>query len=121
MQDLNQISPKSVFVVLLSQKNITIAHLLHFRRALAFIDAEFPFSEVFGPAKTRKLCVQSSQTVYNQLAGEDGPLNFRVFAAFLDDDNLDIDRKKLKQIWKLLRPSRDGVLTKVEFVKSIDK
>lgn len=103
------------------QKKVTIAHLLHFRRALTFIDAEFPFSEAFGSAKTRALCVESSQKIFQRLEGGDEVITFDAFVPLATDVDGNIDRKKMRAIWKLLGPSRKGTLTKLEFVKSIDK
>lgn len=48
-------------------------------------------------------------------------ITFDAFVPLATDVDGNIDRKKMRAIWKLLGPSRKGTLTKLEFVKSIDK
>jgi hypothetical protein len=103
------------------KKNVTIASLLHFRRALAFVDVEYPFSEAFGPASTRQLCVESSQDVFDRLARGGSQISFGVFTSLVKDGDSDIDQDTMKDLCRILQPSREGTLTKLDFVKSIDE
>ena len=100
---------------------MTIASLLHFRRALAFVDVDYPFSEAFGPASTRQLCVESSQDVFERLARGGDEISMGVFTPLVKDPHSETDQEKVKDLVKLLQPSRHGTLTKLDFVKSIDE
>jgi hypothetical protein len=100
-----------------------VSALLHFRRALACLRTDFPFSSSFGPAGTREDAITSSQDVYERLllASEDTScLHFHVLATLgmLPDGSLDQD--KLVDLIRIFRPDRDGTLSVVDFVKSID-
>ncbi|KAL3902660.1 MAG: hypothetical protein SGILL_010746, partial [Bacillariaceae sp.] len=44
--------------------NASISDILRFRRALTFMDDNYPFGEAFGPAGTREQVVASSSNVY---------------------------------------------------------
>lgn len=56
------------------------------------------------------------------LLGSDDPdcLNFRVLAKLGIHSDGRIDQQKLKELIRLFRPDRDGTLSMVDFVKSID-
>ena len=109
------------------QHNATIAAVLKFRNALTLIRNRFPFSYAFGLASTREECVESSQTVYESLLkmSRDGNPNnetvtFETIAlvALLHDGT--IDEPKAKDLVRVFRPNRDGSLSLVDFVKSVD-
>lgn len=97
--------------------------VLQFRKAINFISDEFPFSPSFGRALTRQQCVQSSQRVFEGLTKESSHqiLNFDTLChiARLPDGSL--DKLKVKELVRLFRPNRSGQLTKLEFVKSVDR
>lgn len=96
---------------------------MRFRNALTLIHKRFPFSYAFGPADTRTACVDSSQHVYSRLMMEsrDEPcLKFETLALIALDGKGVIDQSKAKEILKLFRPDRDGNLTMLDFVKSVD-
>ena len=111
---------------LLHDRKIEIASIsavLRFRKALTFIQKKYPFSYAFGPADTRENCIDSSQKVYEQLLmhtpGEP-VLQFETLAllALMDDDTIDQD--KAKDLVKLFRPNREGLLSILDFTKSVD-
>jgi hypothetical protein len=104
-----------------AQKKVTIASLLHFRRALAFIDAEYPFSFSFGLAKTRADCVESSQKVFTRLAGEDDILTFDALAPLVMKSNRSLDKVKMRKLCRLLRPTTEGTMSRLDFLKAVDK
>jgi hypothetical protein len=100
-----------------------VSALLHFRRALACLRTDFPFSSSFGPAGTREDVITSSQEVYERLllgSDDSSCLHFHVLATLgvLSDGSLDQD--KLVELIRIFRPDRDGTLSVVDFVKSID-
>jgi hypothetical protein len=109
---------------LLSQNNqISISAVLRFRNALTFIKNDYPFSYAFGPAYSREACIESAQEVYNRLLMRtpgDTSIQFETMALIALDDAGRIDQQKAKDLVKVFRPDRDGVLTLLDFVKSTD-
>jgi hypothetical protein len=100
-----------------------VSALLHFRRALACLRTDFPFSSSFGPAGTREDTITSSQDVYERLllGSEDGScLHFNVLATLGVFPDGSLDQDKLVELIRIFRPDRDGTLSVVDFVKSID-
>lgn len=85
---------------------------------------EFPFSAAFGLADTRQHCIESSQIVYKRLlqrqGDSDAVLDFDTIALLATTDDGGIDQDKMKELIRLFRPERDGTLTMVDFVKSVD-
>lgn len=110
--------------LLMQEKKVTLGAVLQFRRALAFTKKKYPFSPAFGPADTRELCVESAQNVYNRLllrrSDQYEDLNFETLAVLATDSRGTVDEYKLKDLIKVFRPDRDGKLTRLAFVKSID-
>ena len=51
--------------------------------------------------------------------GEDD-LTFETIALLAKDDTDEMDEVKVKQLIKIFRPDREGRLSKLEFVKSVD-
>jgi hypothetical protein len=105
-------------------KTISIQDVLKFRQATLCMDTKHPFSYAFGPANTREKCIESAQDVYNRLLLHcpDNPvLTFDTLALITLDKNGEIDEKKARKLIRLFRPSRDGTLTALDFVKSCDK
>jgi len=105
--------------------NISISSVLHFRRALAHMDTDYPFSAAFGLANTRDDCVLSAQAVYERLLLKqdlinDGHLQFDTIAVLAVGRYGDLDNEKLKGYIRAFRPGRDGEISMVEFVKSVD-
>ena len=104
-----------------SDEIASISAVLRFRKALTFIQQRFPFSFDFGPADSREACIESSQKVYNRLMTDSTEpiLQFETIALVALDEGL-IDQQKAKDLVKLFRPDRDGKLTMLDFVKSVD-
>jgi len=105
-----------------SNEIASISAVLRFRKALTFIQQRYPFSFDFGQADTREACIESSQKVYNRLMGDstEPVLQFETIALVALDDDQTIDQQKAKALIKLFRPDRDGKLTMLDFVKSVD-
>jgi hypothetical protein len=87
------------------------------------MDNPFVFSLAFGLADTRENCIESSQDVYRRLllrTPDSVVMTFETIAvlAVLGDGTMDQD--KLKDLVRLFRPDRDGNLSLLDFVKSID-
>ena len=101
----------------------SISAVLRFRKALTFIQKRYPFSTAFGPADKREVCVTSAQEVYRRLMMRSGPsdvLQFETLALLALDEKGQINQDKAKELVRLFRPDRQGRLTMLDFVKSVD-
>lgn len=107
-----------------TSEQISVSSLMHFRRAMGAINTEFPFSASFGPAATREDCITSAQEVFRRLvlfSDYDDVLNFEVLALLGAKADGSLDHDTLKELIQLFRPDRDGSLSMVHFVRSVDK
>jgi len=74
-------------------------------------------------ADTREHCIASAQAVYDRLllrTPGQGILPFDTLALLAKDERDHIDKEKAKLLIKAFRPDRDGKLSKLDFVKSVD-
>lgn len=102
---------------------ISIDAILQFRQSLSFLDNRYLFSIAWGDTSTRESTIISSQEVYhrlNMLTPDTSILRFDVLALATVDEDGEIDPQLLKDLIRLLRPDREGYLTLLEFVKSVD-
>ena len=105
-------------------KKISIKDVLNFRQAVLCLDSKYPFSYAFGAANTRERCIESAYIVYQQLlmhTPNETVLPFDTLALISLNDNGEIDEEKARKLIRRFRPSRDGYLSAVEFVRSVDK
>lgn len=108
-----------------ARKHVSIASVLKFRNALTFINDLYPFSYQFGWADTREKCIESSQNVYSKLIRQPGGmenemLRFETLALIAASLNGEIDQTKAKDLMRVFRPDRQGNLSVLDFVKSVD-
>jgi hypothetical protein len=104
--------------------SISISAVLRFRNALNLIQNDHAFSIAFGSTHSREECIESSQNTYKRLllANPAEPqLHFETLGLIAVGDDGEIDQEKAKDLVKIFRPRRDGVLTMLDFVKSTDK
>ena len=98
---------------------------MQFRRALAHMDTDTPFGGPFGFCDTREACVACSQALYDRLMMQgsfiNGELHFNVIAYLATDKDGELNQEKTEKLIQLFRPDRDGGITLLEFVRSIDK
>lgn len=84
----------------------------------------YPFLPVFGRADTRDKCIRSAQRVYDRLMLRTPSMRKLPFStiALLAKNNEDgrMDKQKLKELIRVFRPDRDGKISKLDFVKSVD-
>lgn len=69
------------------------------------------------------MCVQSSQEVYDRLmlsAGDCSALPFSILSVLAVDENGEFVEAKIKSLIRLFRPDRQGNLSRLDFVKSVD-
>jgi len=106
----------------------TVADLVQFRKAVSTMNDKYPFSRAFGHANTRESCVRSSQEVFDRLmlsapsdsSSSANSLPFSILSVLAMDRNGDFVDAKIKSHIRLFRPDRDGNLSKLDFVKSVD-
>lgn len=88
------------------------------------MDTDFPFSAAFGLADTREACIASAQDVYDKLMMKErtinGELHFDTIAVLAIRRNGDFDNDRAKDLIRTFRPDRDGGISMVEFVRSVD-
>jgi hypothetical protein len=98
--------------------------LLKFRQSLTFLDTPFMFSYEFGLVDTRESCIESAQEVYLRLLLNDpnsDVLNFNLLATVAQHaKNGTFNDAILKDLISLLRPDREGNISMIDFVKSVD-
>lgn len=108
----------------LQKYNISISSVLKFRNAITFIRNDYPFSYGFGLADSREACIDSAQDVYNRLLlssiQDERMLQFETLALCALHENGTIDQAKAKDLIRVFRPDRNGCLSILDFVKSVD-
>lgn len=105
------------------QANVSISAVLRFRNALNLIQDDLAFSRAFGPTNSRDACIQSAQETYGRLLNAtpgEMNLHFETLGLIVVRENGEIDQEKARDLVKVFRPRRDGVLTMLDFVKSCD-
>ena len=104
--------------------NVSVTAVLQFRRALAHMDTDFPFSPSFGVADTRETCIASAQDVFLRLLlktpESDGVLPFETMARTAVQRDGELDYGKVKSLIRVFRPDRDGSLSLLDFARSVD-
>lgn len=84
---------------------------------------KFPFDQAFGIADTREHCFESAQRLYRRLVvcqSKGIVLHFDKIAAIALNSDGTMDEDKMRELVRLFRPNRKGVLSEVDFLKSID-
>jgi hypothetical protein len=106
-----------------NKADTSIAAVLQFRQSLSLVDNRFLFGVAFGPTTNRECCVKSGQGVYKQLFDREGSgdvLHFDSIAEIAVKKDGTLNRPKLKALVRIFRPTRDGELTMIDFLKSVD-
>jgi len=101
----------------------SIAAVVQFRQSLSYLSASVPFSAAFGSATSRQDCLASAERVYDELLSgtpDASVLSFNVIALLTLDRKGNIDEEEAREYVKLFRPDREGNLSLLDFVKSID-
>lgn len=87
------------------------------------IDDRYLFGIAFGNTDNRECCIQSGQSVYQRLIARQGSedvLHFDSIAEITVCKDGTLNHQKLKEFVRLFRPNRQGILTVIDFLKSID-
>ena len=96
--------------------------VLHFRKAVAFIHGAYPFSHAFGATSTREECASRSQVLFDKLLEtNEEVLHFDALCKVARFRDGTTNKKKALELVKLFRPHPSGEITKLEFVRSIDR
>jgi hypothetical protein len=103
-----------------SEASAPISAIIQFRHSCTYLSTTYPFSVAFGPVSDRTECIESAESVYHRLVGTDALLKFDLLAMLAIDKKGDLDQDKVRSLLKLFRPNREGTLTLIDFVKSID-
>lgn len=105
------------------ETSISIAEVLRFRKALTFINDEYPFSYAFGLADTRDATIRSAQQLYLRLLTATPNIDvvqFETIAEIALRHDGSIDEDKAMEAIRIFRPDREGNLTLIDFIKSVD-
>ncbi|KAG7366030.1 mechanosensitive ion channel [Nitzschia inconspicua] len=104
------------------QKNVTVADIIQFHRAIRCIVNSFPLSPSLGIESTRIACLESSQVVFDRLASgsHDGTLDCKILARLSIKSNGAIDAETIRKLQKILCPNSQGKLAKIDFLRVAD-
>lgn len=105
------------------ENSVSIAEVLRFRKALTFINDEYPFSYAYGLADTRDAMIRSAQQVYTSLLAATpfvDVVQFETIAEIALRHDGSIDEDKAMEAIRIFRPDREGNLTLIDFIKSVD-
>lgn len=84
----------------------------------------YPFTQSFGPASTRAICVESANNLFRSLVSKTPHfgqrLPFETLSELAQDKDGELLRDKVKALVRLFRPDRKGFMTNVDFIRSID-
>jgi hypothetical protein len=109
----------------LSDKGVeepSISSIVLFRASVSYLYTDFPFSPAFGFVKTRVQMVDGAQEVYARLVEKqnDGDvLTFQTIAQTAVKKGK-LKEETVKDLVRVFRPTRDGLLTLLDFCKSVD-
>jgi hypothetical protein len=100
----------------------SISSIVQFRASESYLYTDYPFSPAFGFVKTRVQMVDGAQEVYTRLVKKqkDGDiLTFQTIAQTAVKEGK-LEEKTAKDLVRIFRPTRDGLLTRLDFCKSVD-
>lgn len=112
-----------VTLLLAQQTEASISAVVEFRQVLSLVNDTYPFTVAFGRADNRESCLESSQKVYHRLLTRQDKgdvLHFDTIAVVALNSDGTMDEDKMKDLVRLFRPSRQGELSEIDFVKSVD-
>jgi hypothetical protein len=108
-------------VCLIFAKEVTLADILQFCHAMEFINTEYPISSSFGRVNNRKESVDASQIVFERLAKGNEVVTFDVLCRIAVHPDSRIDAVKIRELIQLFHPSKNRIISKLDFMKSIDR
>jgi len=90
---------------------------------MSLVSDTYPFTQSFGPAPTRAMCVASADHIFDLLLSKtpnSEKLPFETFVELAQGKNGELNKDKVKALVRLFRPDRKGFLTKLDFITSVD-
>jgi len=104
---------------------VSLKDILQFRQAMSMVSDTYPFSQSFGPASTRAVCVESADHIFDLLVSKTPntaqKLPFETLSELAEGKDGELMRDKVKALIRLFRPDRKGFLTKLDFITSVDQ
>jgi len=97
--------------------------ILQFKKAVTFMETDFPFGPDYGSAANRKACVKNAVKVYRRLlkyTPDQEILPFDVIGALAYEENGDVDEDLAIELLRVFLPDRDESLSMLAFVQSCD-
>eukprot|EP00586_Coscinodiscus_wailesii_P020942 CAMPEP_0172493634 /NCGR_PEP_ID=MMETSP1066-20121228/25037_1 /TAXON_ID=671091 /ORGANISM="Coscinodiscus wailesii, Strain CCMP2513" /LENGTH=878 /DNA_ID=CAMNT_0013263857 /DNA_START=100 /DNA_END=2736 /DNA_ORIENTATION=+ len=103
--------------------------ILRFRKMVALMNENEPFSSSFGPANDRDSCIKSARHVFHKLlfyaprdkAKSTDKIPFSVMAtALAEEENGEIDNAKIQDLRRLFHPDKDDYIDELSFVQACD-
>lgn len=88
------------------------------------MDLSYPFSTAFGLADKREACVESAQDIYRCLLLSNktsADLDFETLTALAITEDKTLDEGRVKDLVRVFRPDRDGKLSMLDFIRSVDR
>jgi len=102
---------------------VTIADVLKFKRALGYMDDDYPFGIDDGPCSTRQESITSAQAVYMKLlklGPDDSSLPFKTLEMLMVNEDGQTDIAKRRALKRLFRPGKSYGISLLAFVQSCD-
>jgi hypothetical protein len=102
--------------------DVSISAIVQFRASVSYLDDTLIFGPSFGFAGTRIKMLDGAQELYARLLDKQidrNDLKFNTIARAAIRKG-ELDEGRLKNLVRVFRPTRDGVVTVVDFCKSID-
>ena len=97
--------------------------ILQFKKAIAFMETDYPFSPTYGSAVSRKVCVKNAVKVYRRLQRytPDQPvLPFDVIGALAYQEDGELDEDRAIDLLRVFLPDKDDTVSMLAFVQSCD-
>jgi hypothetical protein len=100
----------------------SLSAIVQFRATSSYLDNDLIFGAAFGYATTRLQMLEGAQELYARLLHKQldrNELQFNTIAQVALRNGA-LDDARLKDLVRMFRPARDGVVTVLEFCKSVD-
>ncbi|CAB9509301.1 expressed unknown protein [Seminavis robusta] len=103
----------------------TLNDMLEFRKAVAFMEGNYPFSRAYGLCDSREACIKSALRVYKRLLkfipqDKEPTLLFDVIGVLAYHNNGEWDEKRAVELMRVYTPDKDYRLSRNAFVRSCD-
>ena len=103
--------------------SVTLHDILQFKKAIAFMESDFPFSQTYGNAANRKICVKNAVKVYRRLmryTPDRHLLPFDVIGALAYKEDGELDEEHAVDLLRVFLPDKDDMVSMLAWVQSVD-